>query len=294
LLRSKHKVNYLQPTPFTRATLIAAVELLEQLSQAKFSQLVLRLELENEIFPAGQASVPQKCAMLGNIVVSRANAAVASVDGLISLGEAVVREALALLRLPSPLTPWKSETTKPENPQEARLIRGLARDGYAVSWSEASNPTFRRAELRRTLPEQFDLAGSDDEVHLLLKEQGFQITLGHLEQAIAAHGRGNWAAGQLRTFLESLFDEIARIKGCVSESSQSSENRRSFLAQKGFFATHRNEWTADGKNYLNGLFKMLHSDGSHPGLSDEEHCTFRLHLVLVTARTFLRRFRYNQ
>lgn len=45
------------------------------------------------------------------------------------------------------------------------------------------------------------------------------------------------------------------------------------------------------KNYVNGLFKMLHTHGSHPGLSDEDHCTFRLDVVLVTTRTFLRRLR---
>ena len=60
-------------------------------------------------------------------------------------------------------------------------------------------------------------------------------------------------------------------------------------ASVGFLAPDQGEWTADGKNYVNGLFKMLHTHGSHPGLSDEDHCTFRLHVVLVTARTFLRR-----
>jgi len=59
-------------------------------------------------------------------------------------------------------------------------------------------------------------------------------------------------------------------------------------------AETRNEWTQDGKSYINGLFKMLHTDGSHPGLSDEDHSTFRLHIVLVTARTFLRRLRYSK
>ena len=36
--------------------------------------------------------------------------------------------------------------------------------------------------------------------------------LGHLDQAVEAHTRGDWAAcnSQLRTFLESLFDDIAR------------------------------------------------------------------------------------
>jgi hypothetical protein len=39
---------------------------------------------------------------------------------------------------------------------------------------------------------------------------------------------------------------------------------------------------------------MLHTHGSHSGLSDEDHSTFRLHLVRVTARTFLRRLTYGQ
>ena len=96
----------------------------------------------------------------------------------------------------------------------------------------------------------------------------------------------------LRTFLEGLFDDIARHVDVVRANAlPTSENRRAMLAEPaiGFLAVDRNEWTQDGKNYFNGLFKMLHTDGSHPGLSDEDHCTFRLHIVLVTARTFLRR-----
>ena len=39
----------MRSAPFTRPTLIAAVELLEQHSQARFNQVVLRLGLEEEI-----------------------------------------------------------------------------------------------------------------------------------------------------------------------------------------------------------------------------------------------------
>ena len=35
-------------------------------------------------------------------------------------------------------------------------------------------------------------------------------------------------------------------------------------------------------------YQTASSPGAHPGLSDEEDCTFRLHLVLLTARFFLR------
>ena len=56
-----------------------------------------------------------------------------------------------------------------------------------------------------------------------------------------------------------------------------------------FISRELNEWSDDGKNFVNGTFKRVHPQGSHPGLSDEEDCTFRLHLVLLVARLFLRR-----
>src|ERR1700737_487651 len=37
-----------------------------------------------------------------------------------------------------------------------------------------------------------------------------------------------------------------------------------------------NECSDHGKNVINGVFKRLHPQGSHLGLSDEEDCTFRL------------------
>jgi hypothetical protein len=86
-----------------------------------------------------------------------------------------------------------------------------------------------------------------------------------------------------------LFDQIAAYLRPSEAEGLNSEARRALLAQVAFLSNPRNEWTQDGKNYINGLFKMLHTEGSHPGLSDEDHSTFRLHVVLVTARTFLRR-----
>lgn len=90
--------------------------------------------------------------------------------------------------------------------------------------------------------------------------------------------------------MEGLLNDIAmHVDPQKAAALASSENRRAWLAELGFLSIGRNEWTPDGKNYLNGLFKMLHTDGSHPGLSDEDHSTFRLHLGLITGRTLLRR-----
>lgn len=61
----------MRSVPFARPTLIAAVELLEQHSQARFSQLILRFGLEDEISSSTSLSVANKCALLGRIVVQR-------------------------------------------------------------------------------------------------------------------------------------------------------------------------------------------------------------------------------
>ena len=128
-----------------------------------------------------------------------------------------------------------------------------------------------------------------------MKAFGLVIPLNHMEQAIEAHTRGDWEAAnsQIRAALEGLFNDIARkIDPSRAGALQPGINCRQMLADPaiGFLAVERKEWTVDGENFLEGMFKMLHTDGAHPGLSNEDHSTFRLHLFLVTARTFLRRF----
>ena len=268
---------------FTRPTIAAALALLDQsLTQAKFEHLVLRLGLEQHISSDFSVSVSKKAAQLGRLVLAQGAQVVQTLDGTVTLTEAAVREAVALtLNISSPSV------------EQQRFVRALALDGFVIEWSEDSRTP---PLLRAALPEEIDLPATDDEVHQLLKHFGFQMALGHLDQAIEAHTRGDWAAAnsQTRTFMESLFEQIAgHIDPAAAAAAGSSENRRAWLAERGFLSKARNEWTNDGKNYINGLFKMLHTEGSHPGLSDDDRSTFRLHLVLVTARTFLRRLKNN-
>lgn len=271
----------MRPAPFTRPTMIAAAEMLERHTQASFDTMVLRLALEEEI-PAGTSlSVAKKCGLVARAVLARPDHVVHTLDGSVTLAEALVREAVALVR---PRLTW---------PQQTALLRGLARDGYVLEEDEGTHTV----RLRAALPDEIALPETDDEVRGLLRQLAFQVPAGHLDQAIEAHTRGDWAAAnaQLRTFFESLLDAIAfAVDYAAAAGCATSENRRAMLAAKGFLAVDRNEWTQDGKNFINGLFKMLHTDGSHPGLSDEDHSTFRLHLVLVSARTFLRRLSYGQ
>jgi hypothetical protein len=235
--------------PFTRPTVIAAVEFLRSmLSQAQFDMLLVRLGLDNEIQLGESKSVPKKAALLASAVTRDATRVIDTIDGPLTLAEATVRSAVDALAMGY------------EIQEQGRFLRGLALDGYTVTWDE--NPP--KPVLRASLPAEVDLPAADDELHQLLRQANFSTSWGHLDQAIDAHTRGDWAAAnsQIRTFLEGLLNEIS---SSLDPQARSSENHRAYLAARGFLSKARNEWTDDGKNYINGLFKMLHTDGSHPG-----------------------------
>ena len=263
--------------PFSRPTVVAATELLEQHTQARFNQMVVRLALEDEVSQDTTVSVGKKIAVLSRVVVARADQVLQTVDGPVTLAEALVREAAQLAQ------PVSTDALHTD------FLRGLARDGFVLVPAASSA---QRASIRAALPGEIQLPATDDEVHHLLKQFGFATPLGHLDQAIDAHTRGDWAAcnGQLRAFMEGLFDDISRhIDSPQAPRLPTAENRRGMLGTIGFLDASSNEWSGDGKNYVNGLFKMLHTQGAHPGLSDQDHSTFRLHVVLVTAGMYLRR-----
>ena len=165
--------------------------------------------------------------------------------------------------------------------QYPALHRGLERDGFTVE----------DGQLRRTLPRELDLPAADDEVHTLLDRYGFRVANGHLDQGIAAHVRGDWAAanGQFRPFIENLFDAIAEHLGAAAVPA--GNQRRIWLANRNppFFLGTLNEWDGQGHGFIEAFFRRLHPAGAHPGLSDEDDSTFRLHLVLLVARNLLRR-----
>jgi hypothetical protein len=133
---------------------------------------------------------------------------------------------------------------------------------------------------------------AENETTRLLQKHGFETAKGHLDQALDAHGRGDWAAAnsQIRTYFDALLDNIAEKLDASAASLGSGQPRRARLGALGFLARHLHEWDDDGRGFINGLVRRLHPDGAHPGLSDEEDSTFRLHVVLITGRLLLTRF----
>lgn len=257
---------------FTRPTLIAACAIIEwKKTNAVFDRYILELGLED--VTQIQGTLPHK--VNGLIRHAIANPEASTPEGQ-NLWDTLVFCAADYAKPQQ----WAGLANRPE---VHKFVHALPRDGF----------TLEEEGLRRALPLEVDLPAADDEVHSLLKKLGFTTTLGHLEQAIANHTDGNWAAtnGQLRTCVESLFDEIAGRLSRDATAPTNSHGRRALLANLNppFLLRDANEWEDQGKGYVNALYYRLHPEGAHPGLSDEEDATFRLHTVLIAARLFLRR-----
>jgi hypothetical protein len=201
-----------------------------------------------------------------------------SIDGE-PLEVVIVNRAVSNLP-PEPEYEWSRPAR--HTPAMGIFIRALELDGYTVSGGQ----------LRRNLPADLGLPATESELMRLLGAHGFGMAKGHLDQAMDAHARGNWAGanGQIRTFLDALIDSIAERVDPAAASLPTGQPRRAKLAASGFLSVALNEWGDDGKGYLNGLIKRLHPQGPHPGLSDEDDSSFRLHTVLLFANLLMRRF----
>jgi len=263
-------------TILSRATIFEAVSLLDNKPHSNIDRLIIRFGLKESIASHRQTYVKEKVNAVSSYLIERQDIQGANNSIAYQVIEFLVQDI-----------PDIDEIYSYEHSQDRyfKLRNSLARDGYKI----------KGGKLRRILPETIDLANKESELELLLKSSNFPIARGHFEQAIDAHTRGAWAAAnsQLRTFVESLFDDIA--KDLIDETSlpSSTHNRREALAkiEPPFFMKSLNEWELGSKGgFVQGFWRRLCPEGPHPGLSDEEDSTFRLHLVVLVAHHFLKRY----
>jgi hypothetical protein len=264
---------------FSRKTLLAATDTLTNYGHADIDRFLLEHSLEKVASTPG-TSKQSRANELARFLVAdpeRTDENGRNIQDVIV--EALVQRAL------DRCTGYCGFDSKRFEEQYGSLFHGLERDGFSV----------QDGHLRRALPELLDLPRADDEVHALLDAYGFSTPKGHLDQAIDAHARGQWAAAnaQFRPFVESLLDEIAEHLLSTSQLPPPGHQRRQWLANLDppFFIGSLNEWIGDGKGFIEAFYRRLHPQGSHPGLSDVDDSTFRLHLVLLVARLLLVRFK---
>jgi hypothetical protein len=264
---------------FSRSTIIEACATLESLTHAQIDRFLLRFGLEN-IAPQNVGSkVDRTNALIKHLIENPDSIGPSGANLTYEIIQNIVARKTEAFS-----TGWypRDESIEDEIP---KLIHSLKRDGYTIT----------EDGLKVILPEDIQLAEKNNELDSLLRTFGFNTAQGHLNQALSAHTRGEWAAAnaQMRAFIEGLFDSIAEL--LVSEGQTlpaTSHGRRELLARltPPFISPSLNEWEIGSKGgFLQGVWQRLHPQGSHPGLSDEEDSTFRLHLVVLVAWHYLKR-----
>ena len=165
------------------------------------------------------------------------------------------------------------------------LANSLKRDGFIV----------KETKLKKMLPSEIDASVTESELFSLLKKFNFNIALGHLEQAISNHSQGKWAGAnaQFRPFIESLLIDICKklLPKNECDSASIAINLLSKTINPPFLRMDLNEVESAkcSKPFIEGFWKRLHPEGTHPGLSDEEDSTFRYHMTVVVAYYLLKR-----
>lgn len=277
--------RYFGPMPeatrfmFSHRTIFSAIDVIEiNFTQTEISSLFTDLGPDvYEQLPDG-GSIKSRMVALKRYIDKHP---LKQVDDSI-LENILVDHAIRLLPRTRPAYPWIPPV--PLLPEYERLRRSLSQDGFVVT----------EGELRPELPTDVGLPNAESELARLLDRHDLTTAKGHLDQALKNHAAGNWASAnsQIRTFIESLFDELAVKLDNAAACKRSGLERRTHLANLSppFFDRALNEWGDNGVGFINGLMARLHPQGSHPGLSDQEDSTFRLHIVLLVTRFFLARF----
>lgn len=263
---------------FSNRSIIEVVTIYDNNTHAEISRLLMSFNLQN-IAPQGSGYLKERTNAICDYLISNPQAKGPNGGNLqYEVLEYIIKER------ENSYSDW-FELYKPS------VIRALNQDGFDIN----------NGTLTSYFPQQLNIALNTDEVDHLLTKHNFGTPKSHLEQAKQAHSRGDWAAcnSQIRTFIEGLFDEIAYALGSTSNPTptDTSHNRRVFLSRltPPFFDSNLNEWdNSNNGGFVQGYWRRLHASGSHPGLSDKDDATFRMHMAIIVSHYYLKRFDSRQ
>jgi len=151
------------------------------------------------------------------------------------------------------------------NKFDRQLLTALRADGYEMV----------NGKIIPAPPLQL-MAESVGHLQMILRQRNFVVAEGHLIQALDNYQRGNWAAcnAQLRVLLEEVWNVICE-KHSNEEKYMVGGGARKWLEDKGILSKKESE-------FIQSWFNMMHTEGSHPGLSSQEDSRWRLHVTVST------------
>ncbi|UXS11606.1 hypothetical protein FY133_18395 [Agrobacterium tumefaciens] len=269
----------------SRGTVVIACDILNGIkTNAEIESLIIEHGLEEHV-PYG-GSIAKTVLSLKKFAAQNPNHEVETDFGPKPLSRFLVEKAIELVG-------WKER----ESGLWEKLDRYLQLDGFSLDTETTDywgNERIVIKGLVTSFPESAELTSTVNELDALLSKHGFIVSSRHLSSARENIAQADWEAAnsQCRTFLEAVTDGIAdKLFTAEAESKLSGLQKRQLLAEKGFLSTEKHEFSDGNKQaYLPGLAKLLHPDGSHPGISNQDDAMFRLQTVIVTTRWLLKRF----
>jgi len=182
--------------------------------------------------------------------------------------------------------------TDSENSIVEALQDALRADGWSLEAVEYERPnrsqwdtrTYTRFELSVLGAGALPLVDETTALQRVLGQLGLTTAAGHYKQAVEGNAAGKWASanGQLRATFESVLVAIGKK---LNPNANAQNGGGAINAIDKASAFEKGE-----RNYIDGLWTLAHSNGAHPGLSDEEESTNRLAAVTAAIAYLLRRF----
>lgn len=210
--------------------------------------------------------------------------------------------ARGLLRFTAEVIQWT--VSDPDEPPRwfPELRDALLADGYELTWdgtppkvtplvSSSSWLKIPGSICYKILPTDaapVPLAREISALEAELAARGYMSVLNHYQQAVDGFTNHKYesANGDLRTTLEDLVTRLAEDHADYPRQAQASQGNAAIthMIQSGHLPEN------DGGLLLRGLWRLSHTNGSHPGQSDADESRFRMQVITATARMLLRHF----
>lgn len=167
-------------------------------------------------------------------------------------------------------------------PEWVEELRGsLFTDGYSL------NIIGEKWSISPVGAGEIPLAPQVSDLEKSLLSQGFAVAANHYQQAFTSFKAQSWEAcnASTRATLESFLVEVARQRAGFAPAANQGGGGHAITA-----LNNANMFEPGEHDYVKGFWKMSHTNGSHPGLSNKEEALFRFSAATSAVTFFINRW----